>query len=364
MKQMKTIFQLAENVSLESGGLRTVLVNLDNYINENKKYRSIVVTNKKEQADSYFEFPSNKLRLWNYSEGLKKHLNYEISNSDIFHLHGVFMHIQYLSSRLAHRNNHPYIVTPHGMLEPWLLKDKKIKKKIYFELILKNILSKSNVLHAITPLEKESLYQLTKHKNIVEIPNFIYHESIPKFQKYNPEDEYLLFVGRIHPKKGLDILLESFFNMENKKLKLKIVGNNNDYSNKLKKKCIELGIDKRVKFLGGVFSDKKYELFANSKAFIAPSYSEAIGMVNLEAAICKTPVITTFQTGLNTDWNKNGGQLIQPNTIDLTKSLNEIAGWTIEERNSRGEMLCDYVINNYSWEQKGYLWNDLYNSLL
>lgn len=364
MKQMKTIFQLAENVSLESGGLRTVLVNLDNYINENKKYKSIVVTNKKEQGDSYFEFPSNKLQLWNYSESLKKHLSKEVSNSDILHLHGVFMHIQYLSSNLAQKNKHPYIVTPHGMLEPWLLKDKRLKKKIYFELILKKILSKSNVLHAITPLEKESLFQLTKHKNIVEIPNFIYHESIPKFKKYNPDnEEYLLFVGRIHPKKGLDILLESFSAMENKKLKLKIVGNNNDYSIKLQKKCIDLGISNRVDFLGGVFSDKKYELFANSKAFIAPSYSEAIGMVNLEAAICKTPVITTLQTGLNPAWSKNGGKLIQPNTIDLTKSLNEIASWSIEERNSRGEMLCDYVINNYSWEQKGHLWNDVYNSL-
>ena len=48
---MKAIFQLAENVSLESGGLRTVVVNLDNYINENKKYKSIIVTNKKEQGD-------------------------------------------------------------------------------------------------------------------------------------------------------------------------------------------------------------------------------------------------------------------------------------------------------------------------
>jgi glycosyltransferase involved in cell wall biosynthesis len=274
MKQMKTIFQLAENVSLESGGLRTVVVNLDNYINENKNYKSIVVTNKKEQEDSYFEFPSHKLQLWNYSESLKKHLSKEISNSDILHLHGVFMHIQYLSSKLAQKNNHPYIVTPHGMLEPWLLKDKRLKKKIYFELILNKILSKSTVLHAITPLEKESLFELTKHKNIVEIPNFIYHESIPKFEKYNPkEEEYLLFVGRIHPKKGLDILLESFSAMENKKLKLKIVGNTNDYSIKLQKKCIDLGIDKRVDFLGGVFSDEKYELFSNSKAFVAPSYS-------------------------------------------------------------------------------------------
>jgi glycosyltransferase involved in cell wall biosynthesis len=273
------------------------------------------------------------------------------------------MHTQYRPSKFAVKNNIPYITTPHGMLQPWYLLNKRLKKKLYLELLLKNILMKSSILHAITPFEKESLYQLTKHKNIVEIPNFIHHLGIPKNLIYQPEDEYLLNLGRIHSGKGLDILLEAFTKIDNKKIKLKIVGAENDYSSILKAMIAKLNIAYRIEFVGSVYGLDKYKLFANAKAFIAPSYSEVIGMVNLEAAACKTPVITTYNTGISPEWNNNGGIMINPNVTELVKAINTITSCNDAERNQRGSMLSDFVIKNYSWEEKGHLWNDLYNSL-
>lgn len=361
---IRTVFHLAENVSFESGGLRTVIVNLDNYLHQGNIFSSTILTNKKEVSDKFLEFPSEKFNFWNYSSNLKKHLNSQISDIDIMHLHGVFMHTQYVSSVLAKNNNIPYIVTAHGMLEPWLFKDKAIKKGIYFNLILKKILSHSKFLHAITLFEKDSLFKLTNHKNIVEIPNFIEHSSIPKNLEYNPTEDYLLFLSRIHPVKGLDILIDAIAKIENKKIKLKIVGTENNYSKILKLKCKQLGVESRIEFVGGVFGEEKYNLFANAKAFIAPSYSEAIGMVNLEAAISKTPVITTYNTGISPEWNKNGGLMINPNVEELTKAINEVVSFSSQERKQRGENLSNFVIENYSWEEKGYLWNELYQSVL
>jgi glycosyltransferase involved in cell wall biosynthesis len=150
--------------------------------------------------------------------------------------------------------------------------------------------------------------------------------------------------------------------IENKKIKLKIIGTQNEYSEKLKLKCVELNLDNRIEFVGGVFGNQKYSLYTNAKAFIAPAYSEAIGMVNLEAAACKTPVITTYNTGISNDWNKNGGIMINPNVIELTKAINEIVNCSTFDRNERGVALSNFVINNYSWEEKGHLWDDLYNS--
>ncbi len=357
---MKKIFQLAENLSIESGGLRTVLVDLDNYLNDKKQYSSIIITNKKEKSDSYIEFPSTKFQSWNYSKDFAKYINNEAANADLLHLHGVFMHTQYISSQFAEKNNIPYVVSAHGMLEPWHMNDKRLKKKIYFELILKNILANAKVLHAITPLEKESLFKLCGHRNIIEIPNFIHHGVIPKDLEYKPEEDYLLFLSRIHPKKGLDILIEAMSKIENKKIKLKIVGTENAYSEKLKIKCNQLSLGNRIEFVGGVYGNEKHRFFANAKAFVAPSYSEAIGMVNLEAAVCKTPVITSYNTGINPDWNKKGGIMINPNVIELTKAINEITNCSNEERNERGVVLSDFVIKNYSWEEKGHLWNELY----
>lgn len=357
---MKKIFQIAESVSLESGGLRTVLVNLDNYIKNNE---SIVLTNNKENDDAYLDFPSTKFNFWSYSDKLTQYLQSRLNDIDILHLHGVFMHAHYTASKIARKNNIPYIVSPHGMLEPWHLKDKQLKKKVYLKLLLNKLLTKSKILHAITPIEKENLYKLTGHKNIIEIPNFIYQSKLPHDLIYNPEEEYLLFLSRLHSKKGLDILIQSMNKIDDKKIKLKIVGTENKYSNDLKKTCKDLGIENRVDFVGSVYGNEKYNLYANAKAFVAPSYSEAIGMVNLEAAACKTPVITSYNTGISPEWNSNGGIMINPNIDELTLALNTAVNWSDEERIQRGNKLSEFVINNYSWEKKGYLWDELYNSI-
>lgn len=360
---MKKIYQIAESVTLESGGVRTVLENLNNYLNAGENFSSYILANQKEANDLHYHLPSDKFKFWGYSSELKKFLIDNIKKDNLVHLHGVFMHAQYASSRFAQKNNMPYIITPHGMLEPWHLKDKQLKKKIYLTLLLNSILSNAQIIHAITPFEKDNLYKLTGHKNIIEIPNFIKFSDLPKLPDYNPKEEYLLFLSRLHPKKGLDILIESMGSIQNKKIKLKIVGTENSYSDALKKVIAKSGLENRIEFLGGVFGDKKFELFANAKAFVAPSYSEAIGMVNLEAAACKTPVITTFETGISPKWNANGGLMINPNVEELTQAINAVTSWSDAERFSRGESLSNFVLMNYSWEKRGVLWDELYSSL-
>ena len=360
---MKKLYHIAESVTLESGGVRTVLENLNNYLNANEKFFSSILANQIEDGDPHHHFPSTKFKFWGYSSELESFLKSNIKPEDLIHLHGVFMHAQYATSRFANKSNMPYVITPHGMLEPWHLKDKQAKKRVYMALLLNSILAKAKIIHAITPFEKANLYKLTKHKNIIEIPNFIKYSDLPKIKGYNPEEEYLLFLSRLHPKKGLDILIESMTKIEDKKIKLKIVGSENGYSDALKKIVRKAGLENRIEFLGGIFGDAKFELYANAKAFVAPSYSEAIGMVNLEAAACKTPVITTFYTGISPDWNTNGGIMINPTLEELTSAINAATNWSNEERFSRGENLSNFVLNNYSWEKRGYLWNDLYSSL-
>ncbi len=180
------------------------------------------------------------------------------------------------------------------MLEPWHLKDKQLKKEIYLKFILNNILKQSKVLHAITPLEKENLYRLTGHKNIIEIPNFIHFSKIPNFQKEPNNEDYLLFLSRLHPKKGLDILSKAMNKIEDKKIRLKIVGAENAFSEEIKKEWFRLKISHRVYFVWMFLGRRNINSTQMLRPSVLPSYSEAIGMVNLEAAACNTPVITTF----------------------------------------------------------------------
>lgn len=360
--KVKNIFQIVEKISKETGGLRTSVISIDDYINSQDNFNSVVVTTLKEKEDTYNEFPSKKLNFWCYSHELKEYLERNIKDIDLIHAHGVFMYPQYIGCKTAEKNKIPYIITAHGMLEPYLNKG-SLKKKIYSGLILGNMLKKASAIHAITPSEKNNLYRITNHKNIVEIPNFISFSGIPQLEAYNPEEEYLLYLGRIHTGKGLDILIKSMAKIDDKKIRLKIVGSESDYSKELKKLVNDLNLEKRIEFIGGVYGYQKYELYANAKVMIAPSSSEVIGMVNLEAAACKTPVITSYNTGISPDWNINGGIMINPNLEELIKAINDSSNWSTEERNQRGIALSNFVENNYSWEKNGHLWNEFYDSI-
>lgn len=356
---MREVNHITENVSFESGGVRTILLLLHEYLLQ-KKIDSRIITNSKEVFDDFIEFKTGN--FWHYSPYLKSFLN-TLNDNNSFHLHGVYTYNQFIASQIAIKKELPYIVSPHGMLEPWILEKNSIKKGVYLKLILNKILSNAKVLHCITPLEKDSLFQLTNHQNIVEIPNLINLKNIPKNLKHEPNEDYFIFIGRIDPKKGIDLLINVFNTIKKNNIKLKILGTENEYCIQLKFLVKKLNLENKVEFLGGVFGDEKLHLIANARALIAPSHSEAIGMVNLEAAACKTPVITTYQTGLRKEWNSNGGILINPNKEELTKAIHESLNWNTLERNERGNLLYNFVKNNYSWEKKGELWKELYENL-
>lgn len=356
---MKKIYHITENISFESGGVRTILIFLNQYLKE-KNICSNIITNKKEQLDDFLLFKSDC--FWNYNNEIKGFLN-NLETDSIFHLHGVYTYNQFIAYKIANTKKIPLVTSPHGMLEPWILNKNKIKKNIYLKLILNKILENSTIIHAITPLEKENLFKLTNHKNIIEIPNLINFKNIPTNLCYNPEEDYFVFIGRLDPKKGLDLIIEVFDKINLKNTKLYILGKENEYSNYLKKIINKYNLKDKIVFKGAVFGEEKYKIIANARALLAPSYSEAIGMVNLEAAACKTPVITTFQTGINKKWSENGGILINPNFDELKTSILRSLNWTDYQRYEFGNQLNDYTFQNYSWEKKGYLWYEIYNSL-
>lgn len=357
---MRNIYHITENISLESGGVRTILKLLHEYL-ESQHFNSSIITNKKEINDDYTEFKSN--RIWNYNKELGSFLK-KIEVVDIFHLHGIYTYTQYIASKVSLEKKLPYFVSPHGMLEPWILEKGALKKKLYLGLILNHLLKKASVLHAITPLEKNNLFKLTNHKKIVEIPNLFDFNLVSSDSiSYAPKEDYLIYIGRIDKKKGIELIINSLSKISNKNIKLKILGTENEYSNYLKSIITRLNLEDKIEFLGAIYNHEKYNLIANARALIAPSYSEAIGMVNLEAAACKTPVITTFQTGIKKEWSDNGGKLINPNEEELKQAIFECLSWNHSERVDRGNSLCNYAYENYSWNKKGNLWNELYSSI-
>ena len=110
--------------------------------------------------------------------------------------------------------------------------------------------------------------------------------------------------------------------------------------------------------------EQKENIIKKVWVMASPTYSDVIGMVNLEAASLKTPMITTFTTGLKPEWNLNGGRLIHATIDELSEVLSEALNWSLEERNAQGILLYNYVKNEYSWEKKLKDWELLYKKAI
>ncbi|SHM86774.1 glycosyltransferase [Polaribacter sp. KT 15] len=354
------ILHVVEDYSIESGGLRTVIKNLNYYLNK-AGFVSHILSSKQESLDNIFIVETNKPWLYS-SEWLDKltaiHKEF---NFDVIHIHGVWTYPQYKAAKFSIKNKIPFILSCHGMYEPWLWKKGTLKKKLYFNNVVKNVFKKASFIHAITPGERSNLIDLFNNNKIVEIPNLISNVKNVKTTNQNKE-KYIFYLGRLDSKKGIDILINAFAEIKHDDVKLIIAGKINNYKESLDILISSLGISSKVKFLGLITGDKKQNLIKNAHVLVAPSHSEVIGMVNLEAGILKTPVITTYQTGLNLDWNNNGGKLINPNTKELIKALDEVLNWNSEERKLNGEKLYNFVVNNYSWSTKLEDWITLYKS--
>lgn len=358
---MLNIVHILEDFSFLSGGLRTVVKDLHTNLIESN-INSIIITTKKEKEDDAI-LVKGENRIWNYSSNISEKLTLLHSKKriDIIHIHGAWMHPQYAAAKFSDKNNIPFLITFHGMLEPWLWKKSRIKKKIYFKYFAKKIFIKAKFLHAITPMEAQELKKLFPLNDIKVIPNLINTYSNNIEAVFNKK--YILYLGRLDEKKGIDKLIRAFSKIKTNNISLKIAGAFNEYKKELDLIVKELKLENKIDFLGLVVKQKKEELFKNAFVFVAPSHSEVIGMVNLEAAILQTPVITTFQTGLLKDWSKNGGFLIEPTENEILKHLKIVLKWSLEERIERGKKISDFVKKEYSWQSKLKDWINFYKTI-
>lgn len=365
---MKKIIKFLDNFSYRNPGVSKAVLELSKLV-EDKFVLTVYTNNFSEEFKNEFNgevICFKFLNFWKYaSQGCIL--------CDLIHLHGVWVYPQYIGAKLAIKYDKPFILSPHGMLEPWLMELKNVgllkyvKKKFYLKFVALPIFNKATYIHAITPLEKKNLSQYFPKEKIVVIPNAIDVENINHYIKYQPKNRLkkrILFVGRLHPIKGVEILIKAFLQGQffKKGWELWIVGPEEvpEYVAMLKQ--LSKGFEKFIKFIGPIFDPKKkFELYTTSWITVVPSYSEVVGMVNLESAVCYTPTITTYETGL-LDWEEGGNILIHPKVEDLLRALYEVTEWSFEERLKRGERAHNLVGLKYSKETVKKQWLDLYES--
>jgi len=274
-------------------------------------------------------------RFWiAYSPSITHVMREEIENCDLVHIHELWHYPHFAVYKVAKSFKKPFIISIHGELKPWCLNHKAFKKKIYSILIQRKILKEASALHAITEEEVKNISNFVDNKNVFLIANGINLEdfkNLPhreKFEDLYPElkgKKVILFLGRIHPIKGLDILAKAFsiISEYRENVRLVIAGpDENGYESKIKSILKKEGILNNVIFTGMLSGNIKFAALIRADIFIIPSYSEVRSITALEAMICGLPVIITKQCDFPEIGKYKAGMIIEPDINQLVRAFN------------------------------------------
>jgi len=286
----------------------------------------------------------------------------------VMHVHGVLTFIQRSSIRVANQKGIPVLVSPHGMLEPWLWTQNGPiyywLKRLYWVIVLRPFIRRADYVHAITDQEAETLAKAFPGVPQINISNAIDLSEYGEDQVSPDSDRYLLFIGRLHPKKGVDLLIEAFNKLEAENFYLVIAGPDFDanYTASLKALAKKYGLSETVLFVGSVHGEQKSELLEKAWCTVIPSYSDVVALVNLESAASFTPTITTTMTGLS-NWQEGGGLLVEPELEALTQAITTVCQWKVDERMQKGKRAREFVEQRYSWDVIGEQWIEAYKMI-
>ena len=294
--------------------------------------------------------PQFKSRIVIQNNGnFKKKLDliFLIKNFDIIHYFGGwnYFHIKVLFLSFIFKKK--TIITPMGIFEKWSLSEKKIKKFLALQVYQKFILNKANVIHATSETEKENLKKISTNKNIVTIPHGIKEMSIQNKKFFEGNKKKALFFSRLHKKKGISELVDTWIKINNNDWELHIYGP--DYDNYKIQLSDKIKNNKSILIFDPVFKNKD-KIFQNYDLFILPSKSENFGYVVLEAMQFGLPILTTNATPWEMLEKKDIGWIIDGDLKDIYKILKKVLSVSKEELEKKSLNAINFS-KNYNWDR-------------
>ena len=252
----------------------------------------------------------------------------------------------------ARQLNIPYIVTPRGMLEPWSLSQKKWKKELAWWLYQRNDVQKSVCVFTTAKMEADHISNLGITTSRAVIPNGIETDSYPCKTSVDVVKKQVLFLSRVHVKKGIEILFDAWkrIHSEFADWQLLVVGNGEaEYIQSLENRVECLGLKECINIIPPVFGNDKILLYQESALFCLPSYSENFGMVIAEAMSCGTPVITTTNCPWNILNDTSTGWCIDLSVDNLEYALREALSMNPTELYDMGQKASKLIYDNFDY---------------
>ena len=286
------------------------------------------------------------------------------SNVAVVHANGLWDSVS-VACRLADVGRRALlVVSPRGMLEPWALKYHAWRKRAAMLLWQGNLLRQASLFHATSESEADSIRRLGLRQPIAVIPNGVSFAEAMTSRSHTSGMKRCVFLSRLHPKKGLPLLLEAWQAVRPRGWELLIAG----YGDPSYVQDLEATIagfaSPHISLVGELRGREKWRFLQAADLFVLPSYSENFGIAVVEAMIAGVPVITTTGTPWNCLKEHGLGWWVPPSAIAIAGALAEATLLSGDTLHDLGRRSSDYVRQHYGWQQIGSRMAECYDWLL
>jgi glycosyltransferase involved in cell wall biosynthesis len=286
-----------------------------------------------------------------------------LAGGGVAHLHCPWTASNIQMSRVARQLGVPYIVSIHGMLDDWSMTQRGLKKKLFLSVGGRRYMRLAARLHYTAAAEREQAEQKVPGSTGAVLPCLVDlspFQSLPgreparaAFAALGGEDPKLLFLSRLHEKKGVHLLIEAaaLLRQKGRRFKLLLAGTGSPaYENQLREQTRRLQLEDAVSFLGLVKGVEKISLYQSADLFVLPTQQENFGLVLIEALAAGTPVLTTRGTDIWQDIAAAGGTIAEYTPAAICAALDKL----LEDRASLaalGQRGREWVMQNLNTEK-------------
>lgn len=305
--------------------------------------------------------------------GLGRSLRPLVEKADVVHVHALWEEIQHHAAVEARRAGVRTVITPHGMLDPWSLSQGRWKKTLHMSLRLRGHLNRAAALHVTAAQEYEQVRPLRLTvPPLVESLGVDLSEFDPLPAKGFLRERFpeiggrgiVLFLGRVHPKKGLDLLIPAFARAETGGAVLVVAGPAEEaYERELRGLVARHGLEGRVFFTGMLHGTERVRAYVDADLFVLPSHQENFGVSVAEALAAGVPVIVSDKVNICGLIEGAGiGQVVALDVADIARALSRWMGDADLRASASGKARA-FARMHFDWAQIGGRWPGHYQRL-
>jgi glycosyltransferase involved in cell wall biosynthesis len=313
------------------------------------------------------------VREYAFSVDLTVWLWQHLRDYDLVHIHAIFSYPSTIAMAIARFQNVPYITRPLGQLCEWSLQQSKQKKEIYLKIIEKANLKGAKALHLTSEQEQRELKLLAwdlpdfilPHGLVLPAPITNAREKLHQMLNIPLEVPIILFLSRLHPKKGLDYLITALSKLHNQNFAFVLAGGGDpEYEAELDRLVQENNLSDRTHKLGFVGGEKKDICLQGADLYALTSHSENFGIAVLEALASGAPALVTTGVALSDlVKDQNLGWVVDLEIEAIVSSIQEFLD-NPDIARQKGDRAAQYVAANYSWGKIAQALKAIYTKIL